>query len=246
MRRLTESLPLVAAILFAGFLVAACGQGGGGAIASFSPSRTASISPPSRTASISPPSPNTSVSAQPSAAHSATAPASITPSSSPAVTSSGSSSSLIWLWVVIGVLAVIGLIVGITRVSGRRSAAAARWQSGVSDAYAESAALYDAMRAAETPTALAAQDAGARWFDIQRRADDLMRTLYALREAAPDEDKRARVSDVLASVQGARSAMDAERAPGGDDERNAQVVRGRLLSFEASIRALRAPDEPRL
>jgi hypothetical protein len=100
------------------------------------------------------------------------------------------------------------------------------------------------MRAAETPTALAAEDAGARWFDIQRRADDLMRTLYALREAAPDEDQRARVSDVLASAQGARSAMDAERAPGGANGQNAQVVRGRLLSFEASIRALRAPDEP--
>jgi hypothetical protein len=255
MRRLTESLLLVAAILSAGFLVAACGQGGGGAIASFSPSRTASISPPSRTASISPPSPSVSisppspsasVSAQPSATHSATAPASITPSSSSAGTSSGSSSSLIWLWVVIGVLAVIGLIVGIARVSGRRSAAAARWQSGVGDAYAKGAALYDAMRAAETPAALAAEDAGARWFDIQRRADDLMRTLYALREAAPDEDKRARVSDVLTSVQGARSAMDAERAPGGAGGRNAQVVRSRLLSFEASIRALRSPDEPRL
>jgi len=137
-----------------------------------------------------------------------------------------------------------GAVVGIVRVSGRRSATAARWQSGVADAYAESAVLYDAMRAAETPTALAAEDAGARWFDIQRRADDLIRTLYALREAAPDEDQRARVSDVLASAQGARSAMDAERAPGGANGQNVQVVRGRLLSFEASIRALRAPDEP--
>jgi hypothetical protein len=134
--------------------------------------------------------------------------------------------------------------VGIVRVFGRRSATAARWQSGVADAYAESAVLYDAMRAAETPTALAAEDAGAQWFDIQRRADDLMRTLYALREAAPDEDQRARVSDVLASAQGARSAMDAERAPGGANGQNVQVVRGRLLSFEASIPALRAPDEP--
>jgi hypothetical protein len=102
------------------------------------------------------------------------------------------------------------------------------------------------MRASETPAALAAEDAGARWFDIQRRADDLMRTLYALREAAPDEDKRAQVSDVLASVQGARSVMDAERARGRADGRNAQVVRSRLLSFEASIRALRSPDDPRL
>lgn len=255
MRHLIKILPIGVAIFFTGCLAAACGQSGGGAIASFSPSRTASISPPSRTAtisppspsaSISPPSPSASVSAQPSATPSATAPATITPSSSSGAASSGSSSSLIWLWVVIGALALIGLIVGIARVSGRRSAAAAKWQSGVSDAYAESAALYDAMRAAETPTALAAQDAGARWLDIQHRADDLMRTLYALREAAPDEDKRARVSNVLASVQGARSAMHAERAPGEADGQNAPVVRSRLLSFEASIRALRAPDGPRL
>jgi hypothetical protein len=53
MRRLTESL-LLAAILLAGCLVAACEQSGGGAIASFSPSRSASISLPSRSASVTP------------------------------------------------------------------------------------------------------------------------------------------------------------------------------------------------
>ncbi len=245
MRRLTESVLFAAAILLAGFLVAACGQSGGGAIASFSPSRSASISVPSRSASISLPSPGASASAQPSATQGAIAPATSAPSSSSAVASSGSSSSLIWLWVVLGVLALIGLIVGFARVSGRRSAAAAGWQDRVVGAYAESAALCDSMRAAETPGALAAGDADARWSDIQRRADDLTRTLYALREAAPDQDERARVSDVLASVQGARAAMDAERGPGGGDERSAQVVRSRLLAFEASIRALRAPDKLR-
>jgi hypothetical protein len=139
-------------------------------------------------------------------------------------------------------VAVIAVIVGVVRVSGRRSAAAAKWQSDVVNAYAESTALYDSMRAAETPSALAAADADARWFDLQRRADDLMRTLYALRDAAPGEDERARVSDVIATMQGARSAMDAERAPGGGDGRSAQVVYSRLFAFEASIRALRAPD----
>jgi hypothetical protein len=139
-------------------------------------------------------------------------------------------------------VALIAVIVGVVRVSGRRSAAAAKWQSDVVNAYAESTALYDSMRAAETPSALAAADADARWFDIQRRADDLMRTLYALRDAAPGEDERARVSDVIATMQGARSAMDAERAPGGGDGRSAQVVYSRLFAFEASIRALRAPD----
>jgi hypothetical protein len=245
MRRSIQSLLLAAAILLAGFLVAACGQSGG-AIGSFSPSRSASISVPSRSASISLPSPSAPASALPSAAQSAAAPAANAPASSAAVAGSGSSSSLIWLWIVIGVVVLIGLIAGIIRVSGRRSAAAAGWQDRVVSVYAESAALCDSMRAAETPGALAARDADARWSDIQRRADGLTRTLYALREAAPDEDERASVSDVLLALQGSRAAMDAERGPGGEDGSSAQVVHSRLLAFAAAIRALRAPDELRL
>ena len=252
MRRLAEGVLLAAAVLFTGSAVAACGQtGGGGATASLSPSRSpsfqppsrsASITPPSRSASITPPSASPSATTQPSATHSAVAPAPVASSASSPAPSTGPTSPLIWLWVALGALAVIAVIVWIARASGRRSAAAARWQTGVVGAAAESTALYDSMRAAETPSALAAADADARWFDIQRRADDLARTLYALRDAAPGEDTHARVSDVLASMQGARSAMQAERAPGGADGRAAQVVQGRLSSFAASIRALRAPD----
>jgi hypothetical protein len=155
-----------------------------------------------------------------------------------------SGTSLLWLWILLGALAVAGLIAGIVRSAGRRSAAAAGWRSKVIDAYAKGSALYDAMSVAETPGALAADDAAARWYDIQRRADDLAQTLYALRESAPDEDTRARVADALASLQAVRSAMDAERAPGGAGAQYADVVRNRLQSFEASLRALRASDEP--
>jgi hypothetical protein len=81
-----------------------------------------------------------------------------------------------------------------------------------------------------------------RWTDIQRRADDLTQELYSLREAVPDDGDRARIADTLVSLQAARSAMDAERAPGGPDPRQAEVVRGRLDSFEMSLRALRAGD----
>jgi hypothetical protein len=246
MRRSIESLLLAGAILLAGLLVTACGQSGGGPIASFSPSRSASISVPSRSASVSLPSPSSPASALPSAAPGAVAPAANAPASGSASAGSGSSSSLIWLWIVIGVLVLIGLIVGIARGSRRRSAAAAGWQDRVVEGYAESAALCDSMRAAETPGALAAWDADARWSDIQRRADGLTRRLYALREAAPDEDQRARVSDVLVAVQGALAAMDAERGPGGEDGSWAQIVHSRLLAFAASVRALRAPEETRL
>jgi hypothetical protein len=145
--------------------------------------------------------------------------------------------------VLLGAVVLIGAIVWIARARSHRAAAAAGWRSGVIDAYAKGSALHDAMSAAETPGALAAADAGARWSDIQRRGDDLGQALYALREAAPDEESRARVANALASLQAVRSAMDAERAPTGADPQLAAVVRGRLASFEVSLRALRAPDQ---
>jgi hypothetical protein len=235
MRRLARSLVLFAVMLSFGFLAAGCGHSGaGGAAGSFSPSR--SISVPSRSASFS-----ATATAQPSAAQSATAPApAAQPSSSPA-SGSGSSSSLIWLWVGIGAVVLIGIIVLVARSSRRRSAAASGWRSRVIDAYAKGSAVYDAMSAAETPAVLAASDAAARWSEIQRRADDLTQALYALREAAPAEDDRARVADVLHWLQAVRSGMDAERSPGGANGRQAEVVRSRLRSFEAALRALQAP-----
>jgi hypothetical protein len=86
-------------------------------------------------------------------------------------------------------------------------------------------------------------DARARWHDIQRRADDLAQTLYALREVASDPGDQARIADVLASLQAVRSAMDAERAPGGAIGQQADVVRSRLYAFELSLRALRPGDQ---
>jgi hypothetical protein len=129
------------------------------------------------------------------------------------------------------------------RAAGRRSRAAGAWRSRVIDAYAKGSALHDAMSAAEVPGALAAADAGARWSDIQRRADDLTQTLYELRESAPGEEDRALVADSLTALQVVRSAMDAERGPAGAGAQQAEVVRSRLSSFEASLRALRGPDE---
>ncbi len=112
------------------------------------------------------------------------------------------------------------------------------------NAYAKGAALYDAMSVAETPGALVAADAGLRWADIQRRADDLTQVLYALRESTAVEEERLKVANVLASLQAVRSAMDAERAPMGAGDLQAEVVRGRLAGFESALRALRTPYDP--
>jgi len=251
MRRFTKNIVLLAAILAIVCTVAGC-EATKSAIASISPTRSVSVSAGS-SASSSPPSPSPSVSSgpsvtatptsQPSATSGASTPAATAQPSTSPTAGSGSGSGLIWLWVLLGVIILIGLIVGIVRARGRRSAAAGSWRSSVVDAYAKGSALHDAMSVAETPGALGAYDAGARWSDIQRRADDLTQTLYALREAAPDDESRARVADVLVSLQTVRSAMDAERAPGGADARQAEVARERLAFFEISLRALRGSDQ---
>lgn len=251
MRRFTKNIVLLAAILAIVCTVAGC-DAAKSAISSISPTRSASVSAGS-SASLSPPSPSAGVSSsptvtatptsQPSATSSASTPAATAQPSSSPTAGSGSGSGLIWLWVLLGVIILIGVIVGIVRARGRRSAAAGSWRSSVVDAYAKGSALHDAMSVAETPGALGAYDAGARWADIQRRADDLTQTLYALREAAPDDESRARVADVLVSLQTVRSAMDAERAPGGADARQAEVARERLAFFEISLRALRGSDQ---
>jgi len=162
---------------------------------------------------------------------------------SPTAASSNPASSLLWLWILLGVLALLIIVYLITR-SGRRGPKPADvWRSRAIDAYAKGSALYDAMRLAEAPGALVAADAAARWADIQRRADDLAQALYAMREAAPDEDKRMRAADVLAALQAVRSAMAAERGTDVSQVPPPDLVNSRLMSFWEALQALREPDD---
>ena len=221
MRRSAKGLSLPVVLLAAGLLVAGCGGTISSSIGGL-PSRTATVSAR--------PGVTVTVTSAPTA-----------PATGSAAPAASSGTSLIWLWVLLGVLVVAGLIALIARSSRRRSAAAAGWRSRLVDAYAKGSALHDAMSVAEAPGGLAAGDAAARWSDIQRRAYDLAQTLYALREAVPqDSADRAKIADTLASLQAVRSAMDAERAPGGASLEQAEVVRSRLASFESSLRALGA------
>ena len=113
------------------------------------------------------------------------------------------------------------------------------------DTYARGQALADAIRVADRPGVPGA-DAGGRWAGLQARADDLSRELYRLRESSSDEGERMRVEDALGSLQGLRSAMADEQAAGragGPGSPEAMQVHARLMSFEESLRALRAPYE---
>jgi len=167
-------------------------------------------------------------------ARNTTAPAPTAQAATSPAASSSSGSSLIWLWVILGLLILIALIVLIAR-SGRRGPKPAEvWQSRAMDAYAKGAALYDAMQLAEAPGALVAPDAAARWADIQRRADDLGQTLYAKRAA-----------DELAALGSVRREMAAERGTDVAAVPPPEEVRGRLQAFRASLQALREPDDGR-
>lgn len=248
MRSYTKGWFLPAVILAAGCLAAGCGSTAKDAASSLS-SKAATATAPTPTAGIpSVPTATRSPGPRPTVTATVTAPAAPAPSATQATanpppaagTESSSGAGPVWLWILVGIAVLAALIGWIVHASRRRSAAAADWQSRLIDAYARGSALHDAMSVAEAPGQFAAPDAGVRWTDIQRRADDLTQELYSLREAVPDDGDRARIADTLISLQAARSAMDAERAPGGPDPRQAEVVRDRLDSFEMSLRALRS------
>ena len=255
MRFTIKGFSLPVAMLVAGCLVAGCGSSVKSAIGSATSRAASAVSSATAGSTVTPtptptPTPTTPTAEPSTQTVTATETATATPtesatSSTPSAAASGSSSgtSLLWLWILLGVLILAGLIAWIVTSGRRRSAATAGWRSRLIDAYAKGSALHDAMVVAEAQGDLASSDARARWYDIQRRADDLAQTLYALREAAPDTEDQAGIGDVLASLQAVRSAMDAERAPGGARQELAEVVRRRLYAFESSLRALRADDE---
>jgi len=241
-RRLKKGLAVAAMALVMGPLAAGCGGSGPvsgavkSAISSLSPSRTASISLPTN----GPPTPTAQAPPASQAPETAPAPAA---ASTPAA--SGSGSSLLWLWIALAAVVLIGLIVWIVRASGRRSAAASARRSAMIDTYAKGQALADAIRVADRPGAPGAA-AGGRWAGLQARADDLSRELYRLRESSSDEGERMRVEDALGSLRALRSALADEQAAGGaggPGSPEAAQVRGRLMAFEESLGALRAPYE---
>lgn len=149
-----------------------------------------------------------------------------------------------WFWVAVGIVVAAGLVIWALVAHRRRSAAATDWRGRVIDAYAKGSALHDAMAAAETPGALtrSGPDAGFRWSDLQRRADDYSQLLYAMQQQAPGEIERILVADVIASLQAARSAMAAERSTGAYDSALAGIARDRIAFFASSVNSLREPN----
>ena len=245
MRRLMQNVLLAAVMLFAGCLVTACAQSARGAVTASSPSAGAPATPtapPSSTPTAASPT------AAPTAASPTAAPSTASTAPSPAPSSSSTSTSglgshLIWLWVALGALVLLGIILLATRspARARPSATAASWRSRAVDAYAKGAALDGAVRAAEREGVFT-EAAGIRWADLQRRADDLTEALFAMRETAPTEHRRVQVENAIFSLRAVRDAMDAERSRGDVSPPQGGVLRSRLSALESSLNTLRVPD----
>ncbi len=250
MRRVLRVWLVPAALLVLGVLVAGCGSAAKNVIASVAPSHSISLPTnlPTSAADTVTPSPVLSPTVQPTTPVPTTPEATTAaPTPAPTSTSSTSTSTPAWLWLLLGLVVIAGLVfILIARASSKRSAVSGQWRSAVTDVYARGSALHDAMASVEWPSGPGADQARAqaqaRWVDIQNRADDLAQTLYRMRETAPDEDSRVRVDDVLGALQAVRTAMDAERAPGAGAAQN-EYSRSRLYSFARSLRALRG-DPP--
>ncbi len=255
MPRTAARCVLICWIVVLGCLATACSQGSSvkQAASSLASSKgvTVTPTPPAATtpaATTTAPTATATVTAPPSTATvtapatTAPAPAVATPATATPTGASESGSSLVWLWVALAAAAVvvIALIAWIVSAGRRRTTARADGRTRLIDAYAKGSALHDAMVAAEAPGMLSSADAAVRWSDIQRRADDFGQTLYRLRESAADEDG-VRIEAVLASLQAARSAMEAERSGQYAAGAMSDVVRDRLSSFMAALQDLREP-----
>jgi hypothetical protein len=249
MRHFVKSVLLAAAILITGCLATACAQAAGGAVIRDSPSASApATAPPSATpappsltpSTISPSTVFTTITPTPSASV----------SSSPA-SSSGSGSELIWLWVILGALALLGIVLWATRrpsrapapIPGPARSSATGWHARAVDAYAQGGALDRTVRTAAEQGAFT-QPAGEAWYEIRSLADDLAERLYAMRETAPNEVRRAQVVHALNSLEAVRYAVDAEATITVEDEGAAEeaTLHSSLLTLESALNTLRVPE----
>jgi len=128
-------------------------------------------------------------------------------------------------------------------VPGPARSSATGWHARAVDAYAQGAALDGAVRAAAREGAFI-EPAGERWYEIRSLADDLAERLYAMRETAPDAERRAQVVHALNALEAVRYAVDAEPTITVEDEGAAQeaALHSRLLTLESALNRLRVPE----
>ena len=251
MRRL---LPLAAMVMMvgasgltlAGFAQASVTGGAGRAtgITGVAPAATPSQAPANPTPTTAPPTaaPPTTSAPTPPAGPSSVAPSPPPSSTSPSPSVSGSPTSgsgsfnLVYLWIALAVIAAIVVIAVISSVARGRTARRRAWQTRAADAYSRGSGLFQAVQAATQANQYRDPSAGARWADVQARAEDLTRILQSLRAGAPGEYERARVDDAISGLDAVRGASQA------GDPAAAGRLQARLREFEDAMQALRDPQ----
>jgi len=249
MRRLIRTMLPAAAILVTGCLATACAQAASGAVVRDSPTDSAPATATAPPATSAPPSVTPTVG--PSTVFTTITPTPTAPVTSTPASSTGSGADLIWLWVILGALVLLGIILWATRtpsrapppVPGQTRSSATGWHARAVDAYAQGGALDSAVRAAVREGGFIAP-AGEGWYEIRSLADDLNERLYAMRETAPNEERRAQVTHALNSLEEVRYAVDAEVTITAEDEGAAQEasLHSSLLALESALNTLRTPE----
>ena len=267
---------LAAAILAAGCLTMACALVAGGTVASPWAGRNVVTSPrpsgspvlaaaaqpsdtPSAPTPTALPTTPTALPTTPTAVPTTPTPTTPTPTSatpSPTSTSSGinlTSGDLIWLWVILGALILLGIILLATRSPGRSGGESAPvasrpppmptsgWHAKVTEAYSEGASLDQSARAVDRQDAFT--DAALN-SDLQRRIYHLTETLYGMRDTAPTETRRAQVVNALLALEAVTDVINARRAPGGASTPQGMGLNARLAALESSLNDLRVPEQP--
>jgi len=250
MRRL---LPLAAMVMMmgasgltlaGGFAQASVSGGAGPAtgITGVAPAATPSQLPATPTTAPPTTAPPTTSAPTPPAGPSSVAPSPSPSSTSPSPSVSGSPTSgsgsfnLVYLWIALAVIAAIVVIAVISSVARGRTARRRAWQTRATDAYNRGSGLFQAVQAATQANQYRDPSAGARWADVQARAEDLTRVLQSLRAGAPGEYERARVDDAISGLDAVRSASQA------GDPAAAGRLQARLREFEDAMQALRDPQ----
>lgn len=158
-----------------------------------------------------------------------------------------------WGWIGLAVALALAALLLIGWLRGRgatRQAEHSDWRQEAMRAYAEGAAIHDALAVefAEGSSDRGATEAWTqRWRDAQRRMSDFGAGLHALETATPDDASTGAVRVLLAVLSALRSSIQSnlnlriqeERAAEAQIEESAALIRGRLAELSGALRGLR-------
>ena len=152
-------------------------------------------------------------------------------SGSPAANSS--SFNLVYLWIALAVIVALVLIAVISSVARGRSAQRRAWRAQATDAYNRGSGLFQEIQGAVQANQYRDPNTGARWSNVQARAEELTGILNRLRSSAPGEYEKAQVDNAVTALDALRAASQA------NDPAAASRLQARLRDFEDAMQGLR-------